>query len=68
MRERIMKALEVLNDWGPVLFGVGFLAPLIAQTMDALGMTDLFGAPPLALGLGVGVLGGIVARSRRSWV
>ena len=63
-----MEVLRVLNDWGPVLFGVGFLAPLIAQTMEATGVPAPFGWPPITVGLGVGLVGGLVAKFRRSWV
>ncbi len=63
-----MEVLRSLNDWGAVLFGVGFLAPLIAQTMEATGVPAPFGWPPIAVGLMVGVAGGLVAKARRSWV
>ena len=63
-----MEVLGVLGDWGPVLFGVGFLAPLIAQTMEAIGVPVPFGWPPITVGLGVGLVGGLVAKVRRSWV
>ena len=63
-----MEVLQVLSDWGPVLFGVGFLAPLVAQTMEALGVAGPAGLPPIALGLAVGVVGGLVAKRRGSWV
>jgi hypothetical protein len=66
-----MKPLEILgklNEWGPVLFGVAFLAPLIDQSMQAAGV----GAPPgvttLQLGLLVGATLGLVAKFRGTWV
>ena len=33
---KLMQGIQFLGEWGAVAFGVGFLAPLIAQSMDAL--------------------------------
>ncbi len=60
--------ISFLVSWGPLLFGVGFLGPLIAQTLDALSIEAPIAPSNLAFGLGVGVLAGIVARVRGSWV
>jgi hypothetical protein len=64
-------AMEFLNkfkDIGPLLFGIGFVAPLIAQSMDALFFTAPFGMSNLALGLLVGVIGGVIATRRGTWL
>ena len=46
-----MAFLRYLFAVGPLLFGVGFLAPLIAQSMSALGISAPLGLTPLAFGL-----------------
>ena len=51
-----------------VAFGVGFLAPLIAQSMDALKVPAPFGLSTIAFGLIVGSTAGLVAKLRGSWV
>ena len=39
---------------GPVLFGIAFLAPLIAQSMTALSLPVPLGLEPIQFGLGTG--------------
>lgn len=34
-----MTLLKPLGDYGPLLFGIGFIAPLIAQAMDAASLS-----------------------------
>jgi hypothetical protein len=63
-----LEILEKLGGYGPVFFGVGFLAPLIAQSMDAASIPAPFGMGTLAFGLAVGVALGGVAKWRGSWV
>ena len=67
--------LRKANEWGPVLFGVGFLAPLIAQSMEAGGIPGPWGLAPLHVGLAVGVTAGLIAlaaaedaRMQESWL
>lgn len=60
--------VATLVHLGPVLFGLGFLAPLIAQSLDALGLEVPIAPSNLAFGLVVGGLGGVVAMRRGSWV
>ncbi|MBB82506.1 MAG: hypothetical protein CL931_01685 [Deltaproteobacteria bacterium] len=64
----ITEGIRVLGEWGAVLFGIGFLAPLIAQSMDALEIAAPFGLPTIAFGLIVGPTAGVVAKLRGSWV
>ncbi len=52
----------------PLLFGIGFLAPLIAQTLEALSVSAPLGVPPPACGLLVGSLWGAFATLRGRWV
>ena len=60
--------VATLVHLGPVLFGLGFLAPLIAQSLDALGLEAPIAPSNLVFGLVVGGLGGVVAMRRGSWV
>jgi hypothetical protein len=63
-----MAILKKLGDYGPVLFGVGFVAPLIAQSMDAASLSTPFGLPNIAFGLILGTSMGAVAKLRGRWV
>ena len=50
----------------PLVFGLGFFAPLIAQVLDAAGFD--FGINNLVIGLVVGGGLGLMAQLRGSWV
>lgn len=54
--------------FGPLLFGFGFMAPLIAQTMGALGLEAPFGLSNLAAGLLLGGGFGLAAQIRGRWI
>ena len=58
-----MTLLNRLGDYGPVFFGIGFVAPLIAQSMDAATLSAPLGLSNIALGL---VVGGSCAKKRPS--
>ena len=53
---------------GPILFGIAFLAPLIAQSLEAASIPAPFGLAPIAFGLLSGLTLGIVAALRGRWV
>ncbi len=53
---------------GPILFGVAFLAPLIAQSLEAVGWPARFGLVPIHFGLGLGLSLGVVAALRGRWI
>ena len=57
-----------LEEWGPVLFALGFLAPLIAQSLEAATLPVPFGMEPIHFGLAVGLCLGVVAAFRGRWV
>ena len=63
-----MKFITYVFSLGPILFGIGFLAPVIAALLGAAGIHAPFGLSPIQVGLGIGVLLGIVARQRRTWL
>ncbi len=60
--------MNKLIEFGPLLFGLGFVAPLIAQTMDVMGLTAPLGLTNIALGLLLGVTLGLVATFRGRWL
>ena len=63
-----MTILKKLGDYGPLLFGIGFIAPLIGQSMDAAELSAPLGLPNIAVGLIVGTSMGFVAKLRGTWV
>ncbi|MEO1553423.1 MAG: hypothetical protein AAFR82_05765 [Pseudomonadota bacterium] len=62
---QIIKAIFYL---GPLIFGIGFLAPLVSQTIQAVGWAPPFGLTPLMIGLVVGGLLGGIAQYRGRWI
>ncbi len=65
---RFMRSSAAATAAGPILFGVAFLAPLIAQSMDAASLPAPFGLGSLPFGLGVGLTLGVIAALRGRWV
>lgn len=63
MKAAIEKLLYVL----PLIFGVGFLAPLAAEILEVNGLAP-FGLPPFVAGLILGTAWGAWATWRRSWL
>ena len=53
--------------FSPLLFGIAFMGPLIAQTLFALGLID-DSASALYLGLACGFALGLFAQLRGSWI
>ncbi len=52
----------------PLFFGIGFIAPLVAQSLVALGISAPFGLGPAAFGLLVGAPWGLYATWRGRWL
>jgi hypothetical protein len=52
----------------PLLFGIGFIAPLLAQTMAAWNLAPPFGLDRRLLGLAVGGAWGLYATIRGRWL
>ena len=61
-------ALKRLFDWMPFLFGIGFIAPLIAQTMAWWDVAAPFGMSRLLFGLLIGAPWGLYAVLRGRWL
>jgi len=64
----LKEILRVLFAWGPLWFGVGFVAPVLAQSMDRFAVTPPMGLTTMQAGLVAGLLLGSVARLRGRWV
>ena len=64
-REWIMKIIGFL--FSPIIFGIGLLAPLIAQIMAFVGLS-VVGIPDIWVGLFIGAQLGLIAQLRGSWV
>jgi hypothetical protein len=52
----------------PFLFGIGFIAPLIAQAMAAMGLNAPLGISRVAFGLMIGAPWGLYAMLRGRWL
>ncbi|MGH0029917.1 MAG: hypothetical protein ACQGVC_09010 [Myxococcota bacterium] len=65
---RFARSNTLLTAAGPVLFGVAFLAPLIAQSLEAASWPAPFGVAPIHFGLALGLGLGVVAALRGRWV
>ena len=59
---------SVMTAAGPILFGVAFLAPLIAQSLEVMSLSAPLGLEPIHLGLGVGLVLGVIAAMRGRWL
>ena len=61
-------ALKHLFQWVPLLFGIGFIAPLVAQTMALWDIAAPYGLSRAAFGLSVGIPWGFYAMLRGRWI
>lgn len=60
--------LKNLIHFMPLIFGIGFLGPLIAQIIQMLGWPTLLGLSSLTLGLVIGTAWGAFAQFRGRWI
>ena len=60
--------IPFLVSWGPLWFGLGFLAPLVAQSMDAMSIPAPLGLSSISFGLLIGFALGVAAKQRGSWI
>lgn len=63
-----MSITQKIFAWGPLWFGIGFIAPLVAQSMTAAGVSAPLGLGETQFGLAVGAVLGTTAKLRGSWV
>ena len=61
-------ALRQLLHWMPFIFGIGFIAPLIAQTMAYWDVAAPWGMSRIMFGLLIGAPWGLYAVLRGRWV
>ena len=61
-------AVQQLFKWMPFLFGIGFIAPLIAQTMAAWEIAAPWGLSSIAFGLLIGAPWGLYTVLQGRWV
>ena len=64
METAVKKLFEVM----PFLFGIGFIAPLIAQVMASAQIAAPFGMSRIAFGLAIGGTWGLIANIRGRWL
>jgi hypothetical protein len=64
MQIAIRKFFEMM----PLFFGIGFIAPLIAQLLGALKIAAPFGLSAIAFGLLIGAPWGLYATLRGRWL
>jgi hypothetical protein len=64
MQDAVRKLFVVM----PLLFGLGFIAPLIAQLMAAADASAPFGIGNTAFGLALGGTWGLIATLRGRWL
>ncbi|MEM9180816.1 MAG: hypothetical protein AAGA89_13965 [Pseudomonadota bacterium] len=64
----MVQVIKSIFYLGPLLFGFGFLTPLISQIIQALGWTPPFGLTPLMTGFIVGGAFGLIAQIRGRWI
>jgi len=60
--------LERVFEWMPVIFGIGFVAPVIAAFMNAGGVHSVFGIAAIYIGCAAGLTWGLIAKFTGRWV
>ena len=64
----MQQVIKTIFHFGPLLFGFGFLAPLIAQIIEAMAWTPPFNLSALMTGLILGGALGVIAQLRGRWI
>ena len=62
------RILSSLFTIGPLLFGLGFVAPVTAALLHSFGITLPYSLNTLYAGLAVGLIWGLIATKRGSWL
>ena len=63
----MLTVIKTIFHFGPLLFGVGFIAPLTAQILERLEWHLPFGLTPLIAGLILGAAWGTYAQIKGRW-
>lgn len=58
--------LAAIAKFLPLIFAVGFLAPLISQSLTAIGWSAPFGDP--LFGLAMAIVWGLIAQIKGRWI
>jgi hypothetical protein len=66
--DAMILVLGFVLKYMPLIFGVGFVSPLITQVIERAGWTLPYGVPPLVFGLAAGLLLGLRAQFRGRWI
>ncbi|SIO20147.1 hypothetical protein SAMN02745824_3328 [Parasphingorhabdus marina DSM 22363] len=61
-------AVAKIFEFAPLLWGLGFLAPLTAQILDMMHWAAPWGLTPLGFGFIIGGIWGIYAQVRGTWL
>lgn len=64
----MLAAIKTLFNFGPLIFAVGFLIPLIAQSLLALGWAPPFGLSAWTFAAIVGGAYGVFAQISGRWI
>ncbi|MEM6555873.1 MAG: hypothetical protein AAF642_08370 [Pseudomonadota bacterium] len=64
----MVQVIKSIFFLGPLLFGIGFLTPLVSQVIQAVSWTPPLGLTPLMTGLIVGGAYGLIAQIRGRWI
>ena len=62
------KIISSLFEIGPLLFGIGFVAPVFAALVETSGYILPFAIAPLHAGFALGIVAGLIATKRSSWI
>lgn len=63
-----MQLIGFLFRFGPLWFGIGFLAPVLSGLMQAFNIIPPLGLSPMIVGLFVGGILGMIATVRKTWL
>jgi hypothetical protein len=65
----MMKAvILILIKFLPLIFGVGFVAPVVGQSLTLMGFDTVWGLPSLYFGLIIGGIWGGIATKTGRWI
>jgi hypothetical protein len=64
----MIKIIRTVFEFGPLVFALGFLTPLISQVITVAGWTPPFGMTPLWTGFIIAALLGLTAQVRGRWL